>query len=67
MTVSRPQIGKAEKYRGHTYTMESTPPDLIARVDGAEFTSAFFRNVNAARTACIARIDEIEKEKAGAK
>lgn len=57
------QIGKKETYRGYVIEIESTPPDMIAKVNDEEFTGAFFKSVRYARDAAKRHIDALLKEK----
>ena len=62
MTVQRQQVGDAETYRGHQITIEFVGPDMIGRVDGKEFTGAFFMKAGYARDACKRHIDALMSE-----
>lgn len=64
MSLTRKQVGDAERYHGAKLTAHYLGPDLLCCVDGTELSGTFYTNVEAALAAGRRYVDaQIKEEK----
>lgn len=62
MSLTRKQVGDAERYHGRRLTAHYLGPDLTACVDGVELSGTFYTDVEAALVAGWRYVDAQLKE-----